>query len=443
MGVYIGDIMKITLLQVNGKKDKYLNKDVMGGYGENFCAGDSFLAGIIGKLKERGVNFPSTSFGYAAAILQKKGHEVNFSLNQIPLDSELVIIQSSIVDYKTEIEFARKIKKMTGAKIGFIGPFASAMPDIFSKDADFIIIGEPEDIFLRISDTWLPKGIIKSEPIQNLDSLPFPKWDKFPYHNYTYQPIIKKGPVLPIVSSRGCTYFCNYCPYKAFYGAFRERSAKNVIAEIKYLTGYYNIKGIIFRDPIFTANKQRAKEIAQGIIDNGIHIKWVCETHLNSLDKEMLQLLKKAGLVGINVGIESADPYVLKMASRVNAEIKHQENIIKFCDEIGIKVSAFYMIGMQEDTEESIKRTITYAKRLNTHIAQFFIFTPFPGTKKYDELKNQIIAADWEEFTAFNPVFKHKNLSSKQLLKLKNYAFVSYYFRPRYLLKYLKRMYSK
>ena len=435
--------MKITLLEVAGKKDGYLNKDVMGGYGEVCKIGDSFLARVIEKQKKDNIRLPLSVYGYLAAIFYNNNHKVEYLINKVPEDSDLVIIYSSIIDYKTELAFAQEIKNKTNAKVGFIGAFATAKPEVFMEVADFVILGEPENIAQKINEKWIPKGIIKSEPVRDLDTLPYPKWDIFPIEDYSYFPVLKKKPFITILSSRGCTFNCNYCPYRTYYNKWRARSVSNVIGEIKYLTENFGIKGLLFRDPLFTVDKKRTIDIAQSIIDSGLNIEWACETHLQHLDEKLLDLLYKAGLRAINVGIESVDADVLKNASRVNAEIKQQEKMVSYCDKLGIRVSAFYVFGLPTDTEETIKRTIKYAKNLNTHTAQFFISTPFPGSEFYETVKDRLFTQDWEQFNSFTPVFKHKNLSVKQLLNLKEYAFVSYYFRLRYLWSYFRRMYIR
>lgn len=429
--------MKISLLNVLSERRECVNKDVMGGFGEATSIGDSIGARLIERLKKNGVKLPIFSLAYLAAIFSQNNHEVEFITNEIP-EADLVVIPSSIVEYKAEIEMAEKIRQQTNAKVGFIGPFATFKPDIFLKHADFVIQGEPEYIAARIKTT-IPTGLIKSKPIQNLDALPYPKWDIFPINEYSYYPVIKSKPFLPILSSRGCSYTCNYCPYKAYYGGWRKRSINYITKEIEYLIRQYNVKGLLFRDPLFTLDKKRSMSIAENIIKNRWDIEWACETHFDLLDKVLIDKLYASGLRSLNVGIESFDEEILKKATRKAAKKEHQESIIKYCDKIGVKVSTFYIFGLPDDTSESIQRTIQYAKKLNTHVAQFFISTPFPGTEFYEQVKDKIYA-DWDSFNSFTPTFKHKNLSEKELLELKELAYLQYYFRLSYLFKYFKRM---
>lgn len=434
--------MKITLLNSYSPRKEYINKDVMGGYGEAAELGNSFLAKLIAKQKKKSAKFPVFALGYIAAILSQNNHQVEISNDFPSKDSNLVIIPSSIVDYKYEIEIAKKIKKENPKiKIGFFGPFASVKPEIYLGVADFVIQNEPEEIIYKINENWIPKGLIKSTPIQDLDKLPFPKWELFPVKNFSYRPLLKKKPFTPILSSRGCVFGCGYCPYKAYYGNLRKRSPESVVKELEYLKNKFNIKAIQFRDPIFTADRSRVLEIAKKIIERKINIEWGCETHFNCLDKELIDALYKSGLRGIAVGIESHDIDILKNINRSSAPIKKQEEIIKYCHKKGINISAFYILGLPKDTKESVNNTIKYAKKLNTLVAQFMVCTPFPGTELYESVKDKIFEKDWEKFNSFTPVFKHPKLTKQEILKLKEKAFVSYYFRPAYIYRYLKSLF--
>jgi len=424
--------MKVTLLNIQEPGD---NKDYNGGFGTTWQIGSSLASKILERIRSRGEYFPLVSYGYLAAILKQNGHEVEFLENKIPENSDLVIMQGSTIRYNKEIEFLKKIKGK--AKIGIIGPFASVKPELFKEYSDFIIMGEPEQAISQIKET-IPKGIVKSEPVKDLDSLPYPDWSIFPVEKFSYKPIIPKKPFTFILSSRGCTYTCSYCPYKVF-GQYRARDPIKVVDEIEYLQEKYKIKGLMFRDPMFSLNQEATKTMAREIIKRGIKIEWGCETRLDRLDKEFLDLLYDSGLRAIKVGIESANEDVMKNSGRKPIEKKHQEEIIEYCDEKGIRVIAFYIIGLPDDTEETVKATIKYAKKLNTDFANFTICTPIPGTSFFEEIKDKLITENWEEFDNFHVVFKHKQLTKERLLELQEKAITGYYLRPRYMMKYLMR----
>jgi len=378
-------------------------------------------------------------FAYLAAIFARAGHEVKYVEDKIE-KADIVFLASSMVDYENEINWIKKIKA-SGSKIGVIGPFAGQKPELYLRYADFVIVGEPESAAIKIASGEIdPKGIIKEKIIDDLDILPFPKWDIFPVSKYSYVPALRQKPFLPILSSRSCPYNCNYCPYLVMYSKYRMRSANNVLEEIKYLHDNFGIKAMLFRDPIFSLNRPRTERIIQGLINMDLGIRWACETRLDHLDEALLDLMYKAGVRVINVGVESSDYDILKKATRKPIEIEHQEKIIKYCEKIGIRVTAFYIFGLPDDTVESIKNTIKYAKKLNTHAAQFFLSTPFPGTQFYQQTEDKIFDHDWKHFDCYTPVMNHKNLSPEELLKLKEKAFVSYYYRPRYAWYFIKRV---
>lgn len=431
--------MKITLLNINAKNRYCSNKDIAGGFGTSTKIGNSIFAKILETRKKKGVSLPLLDFGYMAAILKKNGHEVIYEEDTIPSGSDIVFIHSSAVDYKNEVDYIKRIKKSSKAKVGVVGPFASVAPEVYN-DADFIIIGEPEEIVNKISKSYIPKGAMKSNPIQNLDELPFPDWDGFPIKTYSYKPAIRQTPFITMQSTRGCPFSCSYyCPYTLVQGRMaRKRSPKNVVEEIEYLQKRYGIKGIQFRDPVFTIDRKRAVDIANEIIRRKIKIRWLCETRLDLLDKDLILILYKAGLRVINVGVESARGDILKKSNRLPIAIKHQEETIRFCEKTGIKIIAFYILGFKDDTKKSILETIDYAKKLNTYLAQFTISTPYPGTKFYDEMKSRITVKDYSLYDANHLVFRHDNLTEGEIYRLKEKAFVSYYFRLKWIFSYLK-----
>ncbi|MBU2265028.1 radical SAM protein, partial [Patescibacteria group bacterium] len=328
--------------------------------------------------------------------------------------------------------------------VGVYGTFATSAPEFFLDKANFVIKGEPEAGALKIaSENFLPNGIMGVFSIQDLDSLPFPDWGLFPINKYSYSPALNKKPVVAMLTSRGCPYSCAfYCPYSINSGRkWRARRVENVIGEMEYLKKNYGVKAIDFRDPIFTLNRERIIKLAQEIVKKKIGIIWSCETRIDCLDEELLSQMKQAGLRHINVGIESFNEEVLKRSKRLPVKIIHQEKIISFCHKNGITVAAFYIIGLEGDTQASVNQTIEYAKKLNTLVAQFTIGTPYPGTEFFAKIKQEgrLVKKDWQEFDTYNPVYQHENLSRENLLALKEKAFVSYYFRPSYLLKHMPK----
>jgi len=441
--------MKVLLFNIKGRlARKCINKDLAGGMGTGTWIGDSLRARIFEYVKRKNVILPEITTAYIVAIFKKADWEtelveVGQGLNFSAEKADLVLVPSSIVDCRHELETVKTLKKR-GFYVGVYGTFASALPEFFLADADFVIKGEPEAGILKIiSDSRLPKGILEVQPVQDIDSLPFPDWDLFPIKKYSYSPALNKKPVLVMLSSRGCPYSCCfYCPYPVNSGKkVRLRSIKNVIGEMEYLKNKYAIRAVDFRDPIFTLDKERTLKFSHELIKKNLNIIWSCETRIDCLEEDLLKTMYQAGLRHLNLGIESVSKEVLKKSSRLPIEISHQNKIISFCHRRGISIAAFYIIGMEGDTEESVKETINYAKKLNTLVAQFTISTPYPGTAFFEKAKSQgqINTFNWEQYDAYSPVLKHEFLSDQKLLALKEKAFVSYYFRPAYLFRHMPK----
>jgi radical SAM superfamily enzyme YgiQ (UPF0313 family) len=442
--------MKILLLNIKSRSSrKCINKDLAGGMGTGTWVGNSFLARLFERVKRTNVILPEIAVAYLSAIFENFGWEVvlgevnggEIKIKRAGVD--LVLVPVSIVDWRHELEVIRKLKR-EGFYVGVYGTFATAMPDLFLADADFVIKGEPESAALRIiKEARLPKGLFEVAPVQDIENLPYPDWHDFPINNYSYSPALNKKPVLLMLGSRGCPYSCSfYCPYSINSGKkIRQRSPQSLLEEMIYLKKEYGVRAIDFRDPIFTLNRERVLEFSEKLAAKKLGIIWSCETRLDSLDEKLILAMKAAGLRHLNSGIESFNETVLKKSQRLPIAIEHQEKIIKFCRKNGISMAIFYIIGMEDDTKESILQTIDYAKKLNTLVAQFSISTPYPGTLFFEQLKEEqrIETFDWEEYDSYTPVFRHKNLSRQDLLSLKEQAFVSYYFRPGYLLRHMSK----
>jgi len=428
--------MKVVFLEV--ESDKKVYREYNGGYGTSFNAGKSFLGKLLTGLRTKKEYFPYLPNVYGATIMKNNGHEVSIA-NEVS-DADLVIMHASMPNHSHELNYLKKLKERK-IPTGLIGPFAAMKPELF-KDADFIIKGDVEDVLKNINEKKdIPKGLVSSS-VKNLDELPFPDWNLYPYKKFSYSPIINKKPFTFVLSSRGCTYTCNYCPYisESNLGSkYRMRTVENVIKELKYLKEKFGIKGVQFRDPLFTLIKKRTEDLCNEIIKEKIDIEFGCETRLDRVDEALLDLMHQAGFRIIKVGIESADLEVLKKSKRLPIALEHQEKMIKYCDKIGIKVVGFYVIGLENDTEETIKATLEYSKKLNTHFANFTICTPIPGTEFYDIIKDRIVTEDYDLYDNFHVTFDHPNLSKEEIMKYQEKALVGYYLRFRYIYKYLTK----
>lgn len=431
--------MKIVVLSASRQTNCTL-KDVAGGFGTVFTVGKSPFAKLLEFAKRRIAAIPNITLAYLDSILSAHGAEVQVldvrkSYQLVPAD--LYLIASSIVDCNFEREIGIEAKRRFGSKVGYFGTFASSVPDFFSGAADFVVKEEIENIAPSIARGDIPEGIISAGFVQDLDALPFPKWDQFDIRRFRYQIITGKGITLPMLGSRGCPYTCNYCPYLV-NSSYRVRSAESIVDEIRYLSAKYNIRGISFRDPNLTFNKKRAHEFADLLLHYNLDVRWSMEARTDRLDPELLELLYRAGLRSIEVGVESANQQTLRGNRRKAISSTQQERIIECCHKLGIRVIANYTLGLPNDTVDGIQETIRYAKKLNTFAIQFTVTTPYPGTQFYDTVRHDIFEKDWERFNGWTSVYSHAAISSEELHRLREFAYVSYHLRPRYVWRFLQ-----
>jgi anaerobic magnesium-protoporphyrin IX monomethyl ester cyclase len=431
--------VKIAVLSASRKKNCTL-KDVAGGFGTVFTVGNSPFARLLELAKRRIAAIPNITLAYLDSILSAHGADVKVlevrSADQL-VPADLYLIASSIVDCNLERDLGFAARTRIGSKVGYFGSFAATIPDFFSGAADFIVREEIENIAPSLAQGVIPEGVVSAGFVENLDLLPYPKWDQFDIRRFRYQIITGSGITLPMLGSRGCPYTCNYCPYLV-NSKYRVRTPESIVDEIQYLSAKYNIRGITFRDPNLTFDKNRVHNFAELLLQHNLDIRWGMEARTDRLDPALLQLLYRAGLRSIEVGVESSDHRVLRGNKRKPIANEQQEQIIEHCHRLGIRVIANYTFGLPNDTVEGIRETIRYAKKLNTFAIQFTVTTPYPGTQFYDTVRHAIFEKDWERFNGWTSVYSHPTIPSEELHKLREFAYVSYHLRPRYVWRFLQ-----
>jgi anaerobic magnesium-protoporphyrin IX monomethyl ester cyclase len=431
--------VKIVVLSASRQKNCTL-KDVAGGFGTVFTVGSSPFAKLLELAKRRIAAIPNITLAYLDSILSAQGASVQVldvrSADQL-VPADLYLISSSIVDCNFERELGLEAKRRFGSSVGYFGSFASTVPDFFSECADFVVKEEIENIAPALAHGLIPKGTISAGFVENLDSLPFPKWDQFNIRRFRYQIVTGNGITLPMLGSRGCPYTCNYCPYRV-NSKYRVRSAESIVNEIEYLSEKYKIRGVAFRDPNLTFDKKRAYEFADLLLRRNLNVRWGMEARTDRLEPDLIRLLFRAGLRSIEVGIESSNQETLRGNGREAIASDQQELIIEHCHKLGIRVIANYILGLPNDTIEGIRKTIRYAKKLNTFAIQFTVTTPYPGTQFYESVKHAIFERDWERFNGWTNVYKHPTIRPEDLHRLREFAYVSYHLRPRYVWRFLQ-----
>lgn len=422
------------------------------------------------------VRYPPLGLCYIASALEQEKHEVKIldaSLEKKDTQKILeeiykfnpdvvgINVLTNLFQYCKEIiEFLKdrfpKIIVIAG------GPHVTVLPEqtLQSMMVDYIVIGEGEativELVKSIEENKKPIevngiGFVKNgrvvitpfrEFIENLDDLPFPARHLLKHHKYNLATVVRQKPYTTILSSRGCPFNCSFCCNAVLWGKrYRIRSPKNVVEEMLAVYHDFGIKEIYFPDDLFTGNRKWVEKVCNEINKTKIDFTWRCLCRVDTVNDKMLQKMRKSGCHTLEFGVESGDEQILK---NINKKIKLNQVIDSFtmAKKIGFDTRAFFMIGNIGETEESIKRSISLAKRLNPDYVSFSIATPLPGTQFFQEAttQNLIVDYDWKNYD-YNKgaISRTKRLSVKDIERWQKIALINSLGRKEYLMENVLR----
>jgi radical SAM superfamily enzyme YgiQ (UPF0313 family) len=212
-----------------------------------------------------------------------------------------------------------------------------------------------------------------------------------------------------------------------------------------WLLNSLGIHNIHMYADLFTVNRAQVVDLCRRIIREGLKIRWTCNSRVDYVDQEMLQLMGKAGCWMISWGIESGNEAILKQAAK-GADPKKARQALTWARQAGIKNWGYFIIGLPGETTETIRQTIDFAKRLPLELALFHIAAPYPGTPFFFDVINNgwfKPGTRWEEVDMDRgTVLQYENLSAEELMYWQRRAFREWAMRPGPLLTYLKMLVS-
>ncbi len=277
--------------------------------------------------------------------------------------------------------------------------------------------------------------------ISDLDELPFPARDLFPLERYAPLPNQYKSlPLTNMVVIRGCPYVCTFCDQAETIA--RTRSPERTVQEISHCVEHYGVKEISFWDDTMSYNKKWMRKFCELLIEENINVIWSCYAAVNTVNEEILHLMKKAGCWNIFYGFETGVAELLKNidAHKKNRSFEEMKKVSKWTQDAGIEIRGSFMLGLPGETPELAKKTIEQAIELDPEYAQFSITTPYPGTRLYREIKDgkwgKFTTTDFSEFQGWNVVFLPIGYRDKgEVWEMERKAFQKFYFRPSYIIK--------
>ena len=252
------------------------------------------------------------------------------------------------------------------------------------------------------------KGLPRSNPdrevVHDLDSLPFPAWHLAPMKKY-FEVFAEKEfsiqkPTTVVMTSRGCPGDCTFCSNRAMWGrGVRRRTPENVIKELEYLHHEYGVKDIHFLDDTFTFNREWGMSFCDKLIRSKMGITWRCQGRVDTVNRDFLATMKKAGCYFICYGVESASQKMQKsMRKGITAE--RAAEAIKLTREAGILVSADFIIGLPGEEEEDREETFDFIRKSPVHNFTLNLPWIFPGTDLY---RTALKEGKVSEMTWFEP----------------------------------------
>ncbi len=351
---------------------------------------------------------------------------------EITFEEEADLVGISFMTHQAPraYEISEKFRER-GIKTILGGIHTSSLPEEALKYADSICIGEAEQIWIEILSDLRKnslKKIYQADSYHNLKNLPFPRLD-----------LLKRESIfIPIYSSRGCPFKCEFCSVSRFFGSrHRIRPIEEVMEEIRFritermeLTGWSSKSPFIlfWIDDNICVNKEYSYSLFQEL--SKFTIKWIAQTTLTMAeDVHLLKLIKKAGCFGLGIGIESLNQENLNLAKKGFLNVLNFSKSIKKIRDNGIQPLLYFIFGFENDDISVFENTLEFLAKNYFPMAIFNILTPLPGTEifKRMEKENRIIEKDWSKYTGEYVVFKPKLLSPEELQE--GYEFINREYR--------------
>jgi len=393
----------------------------------------------------------NVGFVYIAGALRAAGYEVDY-YDAMSLWHKWSDIKQRIEEFKPDVvattsftasivkalELCDLAKQINPKVVTILGNVHAAFcyDEILQKDnatLDYIVRGEGEVTLVELLDClnnnadpanikgiafWRDNQVVvtpKAPYIHDLDSLPT-AWDLVEWPIYTYR--AKDNARLAIIStSRGCKSQCSFCSQQLFWAqSWRARSPENVIAELELLGNSYGVQVAMLSDELPTFDRERWEKILDLMIERKVPVKLLMETRVDDIirDADIMWKYKKAGVEHIYVGVEAGSQETLDLFNK-NTEVAQSKQAIDIINNADIVSETSFVLGMPDDTPESIAKTIELAKYYNPDMAFFLAIAPWPYAELYPNLESFVFTKDYSKYNLVEPVIKPTNMSIEEL----------------------------
>jgi radical SAM superfamily enzyme YgiQ (UPF0313 family) len=306
---------------------------------------------------------------------------------------------------------SKRIRKNTAAPVVWGGGFPTSMVDYSLEHADYVIRGEGEFAWNFCVNNGFPKTerVIDGGIIENLDSLAFPARHLLPRNHIRHEGRVHHTdkPSTTLFCTRGCFRDCAFCDRNISSRKWRHRSVENIVKEIKQIQAEYDIHWFRFPDDNLTLNRKWFGELCIALTP--LDIEWTCLSRGDSLDLELLDVARNAGLREVFFGIESGSQRMLDL---MNKQITVRENTeaIELCRRAGVVSCAYMMFGFPGEDRESVELTKQWLLDVRPDKSRVSTFVPIPGTDVWNNPQKYGVRVkpNFEDFWYFDDPVSHK-----------------------------------
>ena len=333
-------------------------------------------------------------------------------IEDVPFDTDADLIGVSTMGHGVirSIDIAKEYRRR-GKTVILGGYMASIMPEEAVKYCDSLIIGDAELVWQQMLSDFENGKLKKTyeKPLEgNWYSTPSPQFDLLEGKNL--------GDFLPVQAGRGCPNSCSFCSVSCLYsGRYVKRPLPEVIRDIEQIKSLGYKKILLLDDNIFSDRKY-----LDSLLDTLIKldISWMsqCEITIGK-DDELLEKLQRSGCTTLSFGLESISRESLISMDKGWAVPAEYDFLIQNIRNHGIDVSTEMVVGGEGDTLESIRMTKDFIERNKISVPRFYILTPFPGTRFFDQIKEEgrLVNNDIYSYDGTSAVYRPKNMTPDEL----------------------------
>jgi len=364
-------------------------------------------------------------------------------------EPKILLFSATTPEWPQAVSIASQVRSVSPQSILVVGGHhVSALPyGIGTEFFDYVVVGEGEESIVDIVNLRKKRNfslqhtskpqIIRAKRIRYLDMLSTPLRDPDEIRKNRLRGLMFPAPstqtgAAALLLSRGCNNQCTFCASHLVWGSeLITRSAESASLEIRSVVDELRCNALVFVDQAFGEDKNWTKEICSRLqsFRLGERARWYCMAK-TSLDIALLNDMASAGCSKIGFGVETADPQMRKaIKHEIGDNLESLNRLFRACNELGIMVKIYFMIGFPWETREYLMETTrNFLEKIRANELKISFFTPFPKTLDWERYKTQLMIHDWADFdTVRMPVVHNPEISVPEYHEIRKELFRAFY----------------